>query len=100
MLSKIIKLEDVRDSFVEYKSQRNITKDMIDISMFMEFTIEAFKTLTDAFKTLTDEVVRLKEIVKSQSYQITDLRKRVKKLEQQDNPNEEEIKNIKVGGTD
>ena len=93
MLSKIIKLEDVRDSFVEYKSQRNITKDMIDISMFMEFTIEAFKTMTG-------EVVRLKEIVKSQSYQITDLRKRVKKLEQQDNPNEEEIKNIKVGGTD
>ena len=61
MLSKIIKLEDIRDSFVEYKSQRNITKDMIDISMFMEFTIEAFKTLTDEVVRLTAKVKKLEQ---------------------------------------
>ena len=81
MLSKIIELKDIKDGFVEYKSERDITKDMIDISMFMEVTIEAFKTLTD-------EIVRLEA--------------KVKKLEQQNSyyPTEEEISNIKAGGTD
>ena len=92
MLSKILKLEDVRDDF---DNTDNSLDDRRVIRDFMEFTIEAFKTMTDG-------VVRLKEMVKSQSGQIGDLRKRVKKLEQQDSyyPNEEEIRNIKVGLTD
>uniref|UniRef100_A0A6M3IF90 Syntaxin N-terminal domain-containing protein n=1 Tax=viral metagenome TaxID=1070528 RepID=A0A6M3IF90_9ZZZZ len=86
MLSKIIKLEDIKDDF---DNTDNHLDDRRVIRDFMEFTIEAFKTLTD-------EVVRLKEMVKSQSYQISDLRKRVNSSY----PNEEEIKSMKVGGTD
>jgi len=86
MLSKIIKLEDIKDDF----NDPSMPGDTYITGQFIEVTIEAFKTLTD-------EVVRLKEMVKSQLYQITNLQKRIKKLEQQD---EEEIKNMKVGGTD
>ena len=46
-------------------------------------------------------LAELKEIVKSQSYQIADLRKRVKKLEQNGNyPNKEELKNLRREGND
>ena len=78
MLSKIIKLEDIRDDF-----------DKADNSVDLRFVIRDFMQITiEAFKTLTDEVVRLKA--------------KIKKLQQQGSyyPNEEEIKNIKVGGTD
>ena len=52
--------------------------------------------------TITDEVVRIKEMLKSQSCQIGDLRKRVKRLEEKDGdyPNENEVRNIKIGLTD
>ena len=79
MLSKIIKLVDIYDDYM--KNDSKISENDYEISQFMKITIEAFNTLTD-------EVVRLKA--------------KVKKLEQQDSyyPNEEEIKSIKVGGTD
>jgi len=78
MLSKLIKLEDIRDDF-----------DKADNSVDIRFVIGDFMQVTiEAFKTLTDEVIRLKA--------------KVKKLQQQDSyyPNEEEIRNIKVGLTD
>ena len=92
MLSKIIKLEDIKDDF---DNTDNSLDDRRVIRDFMQVTIEAFNTITD-------EVVRIKEMLKSQSYQIGDLRKRVKRLEEKDgdHPNEEEIRSIKVGGTD
>ena len=92
MLSKIIKLEDIKDDF---ENTNNSLDDRRVIRDFMQVTIEAFKTITD-------EVVRLKEIVKSQSGQIGDLRKRVKRLEKKDGdyPNEEEVRSIKIGLTD
>ena len=71
MLSKIIKLEDMKNDFDNTDNSRQVIRD------FMEFTIEAFKTLTD-------EVVRLKA--------------KVKKLEQQNSyypATQEEINNIK-----
>ena len=86
MLSKIIKLEDIYDDYIN----PSMPGDGYIIGQFMGVAIEAFKTMAG-------EVIRLKEITKSQSYQITNLQKRIKKLEQQD---EEEIKNMKVGGTD
>ena len=93
MLSKIIKLVDIYDDYM--KTDFKISENDYEISQFMKLTIEAFNTITD-------EVVRIKEMLKSQSYQIGDLRKRVKRLEEKDgdHPNEEEIRNMKVGGTD
>ena len=47
-------------------------------------------------------IEQLEEMVKSQSYQLANLRKRIKALEQKDSyyPTKEEIPHIKVGGTD
>ena len=49
-----------------------------------------------------DKVKYLEERLKSQVFQIVDLRKRVKELEQKDSyyPTKEEIRTIKIGGTD
>ena len=93
MLSKIIKLLDIYDDYM--KTDFKISENDYEISQFMKLTIEAFNTITD-------EVVRIKEMLKSQSYQIGDLRKRVKRLGEKegDYPNAEEIRSIKVGGTD
>ena len=93
MLSKIIKLLDIYDDYMQ--TDFTYCPGDLEIGKFMQVTIEAFNTITD-------EVVRLKEIVKSQSHQIGDLRKRVKRLGEKDGdyPNAEEIRNIKVGGTD
>ena len=79
MLSKIIKLEDIYDDYM--KNDSKISENDYEISQFMKIVIEAFDTITD-------EVIRLKD--------------KVKQLEQQDSyyPTKEEIKSIKVGGTD
>lgn len=78
MLSKIIKLEEAKEKYIVSEDSPYYD---YQIGQFMQYTIEAFKTLTD-------------EIMKLQA--------KVKKLEQKDSyyPTEEEISSIKVGGTD
>jgi len=79
----IERLEEIKDEFCEYKKEPDYDYDMIQISLFMLSTIDTFK---------------------NQQAQITDLKKRVKKLEQSQTyyPTEEyEGKiDIKIGGTD
>jgi len=83
MLAKIIKLEDIKDDYLNRNVDGGMNEvDALNIAFFMEFTIEAFKTLTD-------EVVRLKA--------------KVKHLEQQQTYypfSEEELMKEPVGGTD
>ena len=78
MLSKIIKLEYAMNDYLNKDVYSGMDgKDALNIAFYMQFTIEAFKTLTD-------EVVRLKA--------------KVKKLEQQNSyypATQEEINNIK-----
>ena len=87
MLSKIIKLEDIYD---DYKNP-SIPGDGYITRQFMQFTIEAFKTLTDYTKGIC-------EIQKDIIIGMDKLEKRIKKLEQQDSyypATQEEINNIK-----
>jgi len=69
MITKIVKMEDIRDDFVNHEPGLSPEEDMLDIGLFMQYTIDLFKNIID-------------------------------KQEQTYYPNEEEISNIKIGGTD
>jgi len=82
MLSKIIKLEDIKDGFVNNDNEGHYQSDMLDIALFMQYTIDVMKDII---------------------YRQEQLFKKVKKLEQAKTyypMTENEIRNIKIGGTD
>ena len=75
LLDKIIKLEEAKEKYIVSEDSPYYD---YQIGQFMQYTIEAFKTLTD-------------EIMKLQA--------KVKKLEQKDSYFDR-VENIKIGGTD
>jgi len=82
MLSKIIKLEDIKDGFVNNDNEGHYQSDMLDIALFMQYTIDIMKNII---------------------YRQEQLFSKVKKLEQAKTyypMTEKEVRNIKVGGTD
>ena len=59
MLSKIIKLEDIYNDYME--TDFTYCPGDLEIGQFMQVTIEAFKTLTDEVIRLKDKVKRLEQ---------------------------------------
>jgi len=57
MLSKIIKLEDIKNNYIS----NPIFKGNYEIGLFMQVTIESFKTITDEYIMLKKKVKRLEQ---------------------------------------
>ena len=87
----IEKLEDIKNGFVNNDNAGHYQSDMLDIALFMQYSVDLFKDLITDLQQFNKEL-RCRE----------DFEKRIKKLEQAQTfyPTEEEIKNIKIGGTD
>jgi len=82
MLSKIIKLEDIKDGFVNNDNEGHHQSDMLDIALFMQYTIDIVKDIIHRQEQLFKKVKKLEKA--KTYYPMT----------------ENEIKNIKIGGTD
>jgi len=82
MLSKIIKLEDIKDGFVNNDNEGHYQSDMLDIALFMQYTIEIMKDIIYRQEQLFGKVKKLEQV--KTYYPMTG----------------KEVRNIKVGGTD
>jgi len=93
MLSKIIKMEDIKDGFVNNNNKGHYQSDMLDIALFMQYTIDLLKMIVN----------RQKKLEGTLDGNYRNLANRIKKLEQAKTyypMTEKEVRNIKVGGTD
>jgi len=82
MLSKIIKLEDIKDGFVNNDNEGHHQSDMLDIGLFMQYTIDILKNIIYRQEQLFGKVKKLEQA--KTYYPMT----------------ENKVRNIKVGGTD
>jgi len=82
MLSKIIKLEDIKDGFVNNDNKGHYQSDMLDIALFMQYTIDILKNIIYRQEQLFKKVKALEKA--KTYYPMTG----------------KEVRNIKVGGTD
>jgi len=71
MLSKIIKLEDIKDGFVNNDNEGHYQSDMLDIGLFMQYTIDLMKNIIYRQEQLFGKVKKLEQAKKQKYHKYT-----------------------------